>query len=45
MWLTLALVTGLELGLSITTLKPIDQGTAGATCQFVFSFLGLGLDG
>jgi hypothetical protein len=40
---TLALVDVMELGLSITALKPVDQVTAGATCHLVFSFLELGL--
>jgi hypothetical protein len=43
--LTLALMAGMEVGLSITALKPIHQDTADAACLLVFSFLGLWLDG
>jgi hypothetical protein len=40
---TLVLVAVMELGLSITYLKPAEQVTPGAACQLVFSLLGLGL--
>jgi hypothetical protein len=38
-------MAGIELGVSITALKPVGHVIGAAACHLFFSFLGLGLGG